>query len=182
MSIKSPDEAAQRLAVLGYVFESACERMADGTWSEDDSALALLISDFRNLSQGCKDVQRYLWDIQKTRLGILAERPKINVHDPLACRRFRKARTYTNWCEIDGIRYHASQDGGCNSNWHFFESGDQVEFKDPIKGLVRCTVRIHKTSYMVGIERLERRTAFVIVARKDVRVTEAPAMRLIRRK
>ena len=135
-----------------------------------------------------KDVQGFLTRIQERRRSArrkAAERtrkPKISKHPNLLDKRFRKARTYSNWCECDGLRYKQG-DGTFNMNWHFFRDGDVVEFKSPKTGkLSQSAVTLGSHEQQLGNERIRVDRAYVKVDRKTTRVVEAPTMRLISRK
>jgi hypothetical protein len=89
-------------------------------------------------------------------------------------KRLRKARTDHNWVEMDGF-----QDS--EGNWRYFKNRERVEFKENGK-LVRRRVRVVESSYDIYChcpETIRVSKAYVTVHGMRVRVTQAPAMRLV---
>lgn len=147
---------------------------------DDDETLSEIMYDLRAISRGCEDVHKFLQAITDERRRRSAEVPKIKKHPHLTNRRFRKAKTYSNWCYLDGLRYNKHSDGAFNTNWHFFQTGDTVQFKSPKTGKLVTTV-IHTTvqTSKAGMETIEHREAYIKIGGRQVRVTNAPPMRLV---
>lgn len=140
-----------------------------------DDGLFDVLKDLRVVFAGCEDVYEFVEAVLNDRKASLASRPKITKHPQLLDKRFRKARTYINDGGFDGLRYSQHSDGEFNSNWHFFQTGDLVEFKspEPYGQLVQVRVEIRHW------ENCDE--AWVhLGASKPIRVTEAPPMRLVR--